>query len=206
VLLGLVCVLSYQAVSINLAVSACVLPWVARSRSGRHALKRRMLALIPLLFGLGVSLALLAALSGGASYVTWRDRAAMLGARVLAATLLLCWLTHDLRPAQLEAALRTLRLPGAFVDLVMETSAFGRQLRETLQAAWAACVLRGGLNSLSALRATIGAVAGIVLLRSIDRSERVALASALRAGDAYRFDDARAEPSEPRTAFRPESP
>jgi hypothetical protein len=36
------------------------------------------------------------------------------------------------------------------------------------------------LSSLSALRHTIGGVAGVVILRSIDRSERVAVASALR--------------------------
>ena len=35
-------------------------------------------------------------------------------------------------------------------------------------------------SPLRALRHTIGSVAGVVLLRSIDRSERVAVASALR--------------------------
>lgn len=182
VLFGLVCVLSCKAVAVNLAVSAAVLPWVARTASGRRALHRRMHALLPLLIGLGISLALIAALSGGPTHAGWSERAAMIGARVLAATLLLSWLTHDLRPMQLEAALRALRLPASFVALVMETSAFGQQLRETLAAAWAACVLRGGLHSLRALRATLGAVAGVVVLRSIDRSERVAVASALRAG------------------------
>jgi energy-coupling factor transporter transmembrane protein EcfT len=49
-----------------------------------------------------------------------------------------------------------------------------------LHAAWAACALRGGLGSWRALRHSIGSVAGVVVLRSIDRSERVAIAQALR--------------------------
>jgi hypothetical protein len=102
---------------------------------------------------------------------------------------MLTWLTHDLSALQLERALIALRLPAAFVALVMETHAFAGQLLETLQAAWAACALRGGLSSLAALRHTVGGVAGVVILRSIDRSERVAVASALRGLGATLGDD-----------------
>jgi hypothetical protein len=68
------------------------------------------------------------------------------------------------------------------VALLVTTRRFGRQLTATLEAAWAACVLRGGLLSLRALGQTIGSVAGVVLVRSIDRSESIATASALRGG------------------------
>lgn len=181
--LGLLAVLSCQDPAYNLALSALFLPCVACSASGRRALRKRVYGLAPLLLGLGLSSALLAAI-GGPSPERWTEQVARLAARVLAASLLLSWLTHDLRPAQLHAGLVRLRLPRALVELIMETGAYGRQLRETLHAAWAACVLRAGTSSIGALRQTIGAVAGIVVLRSIDRSERVAIASALRAGDS----------------------
>lgn len=176
---------------------AALLPIVLWSASGRRALVKRMRGLLPLLLGLALSFALFAAVSG--SWAVWSTRASSTAVRVLAATLLLCWLTHDLTAAGLERALLRLRLPRSFVALVMETRAFAAQLSETLHAAWAACALRGGLGSLRALRGTIGAVAGVVLLRSVDRSERVAIASALRGvghGSARAGLDAERTPDE----------
>lgn len=204
VALGLSCVLGSGAVSLHLSLAALVLPWVARSPSGRLALRRRALALWPLMLGLFLSLALIAAVSGSASDL-WLGRAASVGARVLSATVLLSWLTHDLSAAQLEAALIALRLPGSLVALVMETRAFGRQLSETAHAAWAACALRAGLQSPRALRATVGSVAGVVLLRSVDRSQRVATASALR-GAGIGLDQASAERGPAPAKLRPNSP
>jgi energy-coupling factor transporter transmembrane protein EcfT len=180
VALGLAFVLASREPAGNLLLCVLLVPWVAHTRSGRRALQQRMRAVLPLLLGLVLSWALIAALSGGSSWAAVTTRAYPLAARVLAATLLLCWLTHDLSATQLERALLTLRLPRAFVALVMETRAFSHQLSGTLHAAWAACALRGGLGSARALRHTVGAVAGVVILRSIDRSERVAVANALR--------------------------
>lgn len=160
-------------------VAALCLPLCARTASGRRALHRRMHALWPLLAGLGIAYALgsvFAAASGSALLA----RFALIAARVSAAALLLAWLTHDLRTSQLARFLRALHLPASLIELIVATRAFGQQLEATLQAAWAACALRGGLGSFRALRQTIGSVAGVVVLRSIDRSERVAIAQALR--------------------------
>lgn len=180
VVIGLAYVLASAEPTGSLVLSAVLLPWLARTALGRRALRARLRAVTPLVFGLCVSWVLIAALSGESSWLTLSTRAYPVAARVFAATLLLSWLTHDLSTLQLERALLALRLPAAFVALVMETRAFAQQLGETLHAAWAACALRGGLSSLRALRHTIGGVAGVVILRSIDRSERVAVASALR--------------------------
>jgi energy-coupling factor transporter transmembrane protein EcfT len=177
VLAGLTYVLTSANSVGHLLLCVALAPVIAHTASGRRALSKRLRTLVPLLLGLGLSLLIVAAMSG---WLLGMERAYAIGARVLAATLLLTWLTHDLTALQLEHALRSLHLPDAFVALVLETRAFAAQLSETLQAAWAACALRGGLGSLRALRQTIGAVAGVVILRAIDRSERVAVANALR--------------------------
>lgn len=189
VISGLVYVLARAEPMGSLILAGALLPWLARTPSGRRALRARLRAVLPLLLGLCLSWWLIAAFGGGSSWQLLRARAYPICVRVLAATLLLTWLTHDLSPLQLERALIALRLPRAFVALVMETRAFATQLSETLHAAWAACALRGGLSSLSALRHSIGGVAGVVILRSIDRSERVAVASALRGHGATNADD-----------------
>lgn len=190
VALGLAYVLASAEPAGSLILSGALLPWLARVPSGRRALRARLRAVVPLLLGLCLSWLVIAAVSGGSGWQVLSARAYPICARVLAATLLLCWLTHDLSALQLERALLTLRLPAAFVSLVMETRAFATQLSETLHAAWAACALRGGLSSLSALRHSIGGVAGVVILRSLDRSERVAVASALRGAGNLVEDEA----------------
>ncbi|HET8934887.1 MAG TPA: CbiQ family ECF transporter T component [Polyangiales bacterium] len=187
--IGLAYVLASAEPLGSLVLSGALLPWLTRTASGRRALRARVRAVVPLVVGLCLSWLLIAAVSGESGWVALDTRAYPVAARVVAATLLLSWLTHDLSALQLERALLALRLPAAFVALVMETRAFAQQLTETLHAAWAACALRGGLSSLSALRHTIGGVAGVVLLRSIDRSERVAVASALRGLGASLCDD-----------------
>ena len=95
------------------------------------------------------------------------------------ARLIVEWSTPDL---QLAAVLKR-------IAAYSEHSAERMELEATLHAAWAACALRGGLGSWRALRQTIGNVAGVVVLRSIDRSERVAIAQALR-GAGYPKPDA----------------
>jgi energy-coupling factor transporter transmembrane protein EcfT len=185
VLAGLTYVLTSANSLGHLLLCVALAPVIARTASGRRALSKRLRSLVPLMLGLALSLLIVAALSG---WLLSMERAYAIGTRVLAATLLLTWLTHDLTAIQLEHALRSLRLPEAFVALVLETHAFAAQLSETLQAAWAACALRGGLGSLRALRQTIGAVAGVVILRAIDRSERVAVANALRGVGAQKSE------------------
>lgn len=196
VVLGLAYVLASTEPLGSLLLSGALLPWLARVPSGRRALRARSRAIVPLLVGLCLSWLLFAAMSGESAWLALSTRAYPVAVRVVAATLLLTWLTHDLSALQLERALLALRLPAAFVALVMETHAFAAQLLETLHAAWAACALRGGLSSLAALRHTIGGVAGVVILRSIDRSERVAVASALRGLGATLQDDAAETPGE----------
>jgi energy-coupling factor transporter transmembrane protein EcfT len=161
-------------------IAALCLPVCARNPSGRRALRRRIRALLPLLVSLGLAYAIGGMTAAASSGNELLARFGVIATRVSAAALLLAWLTHDLRASQLARGLRALRLPLSLIELIMSTRAFGRQLQGTLQAAWAACALRGGLRSWRALRHTIGSVAGVVVLRSIDRSERVAIAQALR--------------------------
>jgi len=176
---------------------AAVLPWVLASRSSRRTLSRRLRALLPVLFALSIAAAWSAAFSGeggegawslealrapAAAQQTWL-RVTLVALRVLVAALYLTFLTHDLSVGALERALQSLGLPESFVTLLVTTRRFGGQLTATLEAAWAAGVLRGGLLSMRALAHTIGAVAGVVLVRSIDRSESIATASALRGGE-----------------------
>jgi hypothetical protein len=181
-LAGLACVLCLQSALASCALGSSALPWLLASASGRRALQRRWHGLV-LLLGSGVVGGLVfAAVSGEPLYDVLVRFVAPIAARVYGALIFLCLATHDLTASELEATLYALHLPEGFVELVVATQRFGRQLEATLRAAWAACVLRGGLSSPRALAQTVGAVAGIVLLRSIDRSERVAVAQALRAG------------------------
>lgn len=152
------------------------LPWVLRTLTGRRALLRRLRGLLPLMAAVWLASAL-----STSSFAL--QRTGLLVARVSTAAVWLTWLTHDLSALQLEHALLALHVPEGFVVLLFTTRRFARQLTATLHAAWAACALRAGLSSLSALTQTIGEVAGVVVLRSLDRSERVAVASALRGGD-----------------------
>ena len=161
-------------------IAALCLPVCARNASGRRALRRRAFALAPLVAGLGIAYAIGGFTAAADSGTALLSRFSVIAARVSAAALLLAWLTHDVRVSQLARLLRALRLPASLIELIVSTLAFGQQLQGTLQAAWAACALRGGLHSWRALRHSIGCVAGVVVLRSIDRSERVAIAQALR--------------------------
>jgi len=181
--LGAMCALLMRRPELLIALGLLALPGVLAARSGRLALSRRLRALLPLLAALGLGAALHSTFGAGGRAGFAGQPWLLLGLRVLVAALWWTWATHDRTAGQLEAALRALRVPEAFVGLLFATRRFGSQLALILQSAWSAGVLRGGLLSWEAFRHMLGAVAGVVLLRAIDRSERVAIASALR-GDA----------------------
>jgi energy-coupling factor transporter transmembrane protein EcfT len=170
-------------------LAAPALVAVLAARSGRSVLWHRLRALAPLLAAIFIAAWLGALWSPALARSFPLQRAALISLRVLSATLWLSWLTHDLRAPEIEAALRGIGLPEAFIALVFATRRFGKQLSATLHAAWAAGALRAGLTSLRALAYTIGAVSGVVVVRCIDRSERVAIASALRGGAAIGPED-----------------
>jgi len=153
---------------------AAALPAVLSTASGRKALLRRVYSLAPLLLAIAIVSWL------GSVAAAAHSGIGLIPLRALAAAAWMTWLTHDQRASEMQAALRAFRLPEGFIELLFTTRLFGQQLRDTLEAAWAAGVLRGGLLSLRGMARTVGEVAGVVLVRSIDRSERVAIASALR--------------------------
>jgi cobalt/nickel transport system permease protein len=100
--------------------------------------------------------------------------------RIAIATLFASWLNVALAPAELEAALASLGVPTAVVELLALTRRFAGQLGTTLTSAWISVALRGGFVSRRRLGRTLGLIAGVVVVRALDRSQRVATALALR--------------------------
>jgi cobalt/nickel transport system permease protein len=113
-------------------------------------------------------------------------------ARIAIATLFAAWLSLVLSPGELERALTSLGVPPAVVELLALTRRFAGQLRSTLASAWISVALRGGFLARRRLGHTLGLVAGVVVVRALDRSQRVATALALRGHgyDAQRADAA----------------
>ena len=62
------------------------------------------------------------------------------------------------------------------------TRRFAAQLTTSLNAAWAAIALRGGFLSWRVLAPSAGLLAGVIVVRALDRSHRVGIALALRGG------------------------
>jgi cobalt/nickel transport system permease protein len=170
------------------ALGAAPLVQLVRARAPRARLVRRLASLAPIAVPaavvrvawargatpfeiLGLTTAVEALLAG-----------AVIALRIAAAVLWSSWLAETLSAAQTERALKRLGLPDALVELLALTRSFATQLRATLRAAWTAAALRGGLRSPRTFAATAGLLAGVVLVRALDRSERVALALALRGG------------------------
>jgi energy-coupling factor transporter transmembrane protein EcfT len=159
-------------------LGAVALPRVLTGTTARRGLTRRLLRVAPLAF-----VALIArAWSTRHTDTLAVSAGALLALRIVVAAIWASWLSCSLRPRELDVALRQLGLPTAFVDLLASTRRFARQLEATLITAWSAGALRGGLLSPRALAHTVGAVAGVVVLRSLDRSEQVIAAQALRGG------------------------
>ncbi|WP_437756460.1 CbiQ family ECF transporter T component [Sorangium sp. So ce1389] len=107
-------------------------------------------------------------------------RAATLGARVLAAAAVLRWLSRAAAPAEIEAALAGLGAPAALVELLALARRFAGVLQRAADSAWSAAALRGGFSRPGAAARSAGAVAGVVALRTLERSEHAAIAMQLR--------------------------
>ncbi|MDC0680294.1 CbiQ family ECF transporter T component [Sorangium atrum] len=107
-------------------------------------------------------------------------RAVAIGARVLAAAAVLRWLAGAAAPAEIEAALAGLGVPAALVELLALTRRFAGVLQRAADSAWSAAALRGGFTGPGAAARSAGAVAGVVALRTLERSESAALAMQLR--------------------------
>ncbi|WP_437577806.1 CbiQ family ECF transporter T component [Sorangium sp. So ce887] len=107
-------------------------------------------------------------------------RAATIAARVLAAAAVLRWLASATAPAEIEAALAGLGAPAALVELLALARRFAGVLQRAADGAWSAAALRGGFAHPRAAARSAGAVAGVVALRTLERSEHAALAMQLR--------------------------
>jgi cobalt/nickel transport system permease protein len=164
------------------ALALPALPKLLRDSASRRALGHRLRASAPLVAAVLIAAAWSAAVGGKVGPLASAERALLLGVRVIVATLWSSWLTSGLSAADLEHGLRSIGLPPTFVALLSATRRFGQQLAATLEAAWAASSLRGGSLSLRALSRSLGAVAGVVVVRSLDRSQHVAIAEAMRGG------------------------
>lgn len=157
-----------------------------RSREGRARLARRASAMAPLVVVVVAARVVCAHGTASASVLaiaTNRDALVAGGVtalRIGVAALWSTWLALSLRASEIDRGLTDLGVPTAFVELVALTRRFAAQLAASLRAAWSAAALRGGLLSARALGRTVGLLAGIVLVRAIDRSHRVAIARALR--------------------------
>ncbi|WP_437725026.1 CbiQ family ECF transporter T component [Sorangium sp. So ce861] len=107
-------------------------------------------------------------------------RAASIAARVLAAAAVLRWLSSAAAPAEIEAALAGLGAPAALVELLALARRFAGVLQRAADSAWSAAALRGGFARPGAAARSAGAVAGVVALRTLERSEHAAVAMQLR--------------------------
>ncbi len=170
---AIVAVVGLRAPPAIVAIGALPLLALVGDATGRRSLGRRLLLVAPL--------ALLPVAAQWLAHAPLRDIARP-ALRVVVAVLWSTWLTRALRPRQIESALHALGLPAPLVALLGQTRRFGAQLFDTLGEAWNAATLRGGLSSGRTTVRTAGGVAGVVLVRAFDRSERVAIAALLRGG------------------------
>jgi cobalt/nickel transport system permease protein len=117
--------------------------------------------------------------------------AVSLAARMLSAAIWSTWLAATRSPHELDSALEHLGFPNTFVKLIAMTRGFGAQLRTTMRGAWTATALRGGFRTPKNTMSSIGGIAGLLLVRSFDRADRVKLALELRGGENSLFDRTR---------------
>jgi energy-coupling factor transporter transmembrane protein EcfT len=136
----------------------------------RRSLVRRWLAIAPLA---GFTVAVRALV--GSAEPSWLPAARM----AVAAPWFGC-LSTWLSALRLDAALRRLGAPAALLELLTQTRRFATQLTGTLREAWSAAALRGGQHDTAASLRSCGALAGVVLVRALDRAQAVADAAALR--------------------------
>ena len=110
-----------------------------------------------------------------------------LAARVLDAALWATWLVATHTAIELDGALRAVGVPRGLVALLPLTRRFGAQLQATMRSAWNASALRGGFRDARSTASSVGAIAGLLLVRALDRTERTALALDLRGGEDALF-------------------
>jgi energy-coupling factor transporter transmembrane protein EcfT len=158
-----------------LALGVMPLVQLVPRRAPRGRLLRRFVSLAPIAVP---AILLRAAWTRGSTPALWAGSVALL--RITVATLWTSWLTESLTPGEIDAALLGVGVPVALVDLLSLTRRFGSQLRQSLSAAWTGAALRGGFSSVSALSTTAGGLAGVLVVRALERSDRVAISLALR--------------------------
>ena len=159
-----------------------------RGPDSRSRLARRILAVAPIALS---AVAVRIACTHGATAVTVlgiaTTREALvvgggLALRVGVAALWTTWLTTALAPSEIDRGLLRLAVPAELVTLFALTRRFAAQLTTSLNAAWAAIALRGGFLSWRVLAPSAGLLAGVIVVRALDRSHRVGIALALRGG------------------------
>lgn len=112
-------------------------------------------------------------------------------ARVVAAAAWAGWMLGGRSDGELTAGLRALGMPAGMLALLAHTRRFSQQLAATAHQVWCAHALRGGRHTLATTLRAAGPLAGVVLVRALDRAERVACSAALRgAGWARERHDA----------------
>jgi energy-coupling factor transporter transmembrane protein EcfT len=159
-----------------------------RGRERRARLVRRALSIAPVTLAAAVIRIVCThgrtpvSLLGVANTAEALVAGAFLAARIGVAASWTTWLASVLGASELDRALVQLAVPPDLVMLFALTRRFAAQLGTTLKSTWAAVALRGGFLSWRTLRRTTGLVAGVVLVRSLDRSHHVGVALALRGG------------------------
>lgn len=186
---GVLAAVAAPSLTVALVLGVVPLCILSRHPGALARYGRRLFALLPLIVVAALS-AVRAHPSAAPTNPLWisafdlelPDAAALTAARIGVAALFLSALTESVSPVELEHALGRLRVPAALVELTSLTRRFTSQLGDTLASARAAAVLRGGFTSARAFGRTVGLVAGVVVLRAVIRSDRVAVALALRGG------------------------
>jgi energy-coupling factor transporter transmembrane protein EcfT len=159
-----------------LSALAATSPWVPAALFCVAARPRRLRPLlVPLLFTAGVPVALLVWLRGP-------DAAALVGARILAATAVATWLTATTPLSQIGQALRWYRVPEALVDLLVLAHRHAVCMREAFETGVEAQRLRLGWSTRTRALRSAGVLAGLTIGRAVDRAQLVADAIAIRGG------------------------
>ncbi|HEY2734067.1 MAG TPA: CbiQ family ECF transporter T component [Polyangiales bacterium] len=148
---------------------ACALLFLARAPVS--TLLARFAGVLPI--------AIIAALLRALSAHAWQAGLFVL-LRIVIAGSFATWLQTALSATEIERALLRLGVPDALVELLTMTRRFGLQLKSTLASSWVAVALRGGFRVRRRVASTLGLVAGVVVVRALDRSHRVAIARSLR--------------------------
>jgi len=170
-LAGSIGVIVVDAPMAIIGLGALPLLGVLASEAGRRTFARRLLVTAPLV---GVAVVL-----RWFGHVPARDSLLPV-LRVLCALAWSSCLSTVLAPQEIRAALRSLGVPTALVELIAHTRRFAVQLAATATEAWNAATLRAGLRTVRATQGTVGHVAGVIVVRAFDRAESVAIAAALR--------------------------